>query len=366
MMMRMDGSSSRNTSMLMSRLEKLEIDGCDSLKSFPRGKLPISLKYLRIANCKGLESLPDADGDNNNSNLHLEIKNVPCLYSSEGCHQLPAFLKKFEVGRCEWLESFPERMLQHCTELQSISIYHCKMLRSLLTLGCVNSLINLSVNGCEVLDSLPEELGLLTPNLRKLEIKWCENFKYLPNTMYQMKSLELLWMVECPGLEFIPDGGLPPNLTDLQIECKNFKCVPNTMYQLTSLQKLSIPGRALTMGLQNLLSLQHLRIEQKFPLDIVMPSSLTFLKIWNEENLESIPGGLFQNLSSLQELWIINCPKLRSLPREAFPPSLGQLCIEKCPHLKPQCFEARGDYWNLTWSIPCVEIHEDEVNKTLV
>ncbi|GKV47348.1 hypothetical protein SLEP1_g54254 [Rubroshorea leprosula] len=286
MTMKVDGSSSSNTSMFMSRLEKLEIRGCDSLKSFPGGKLPITLKFLNIADCKGLEFLPDADGDNNNSNLHLEIRNVPCLYSSEGCHQLPAFLKKFTVDNgSEWLESFPERMLQQY----------------------------------------------------------------------------------CPGIEFILDGGLPPNLTELQLwGCKNLKRVPNTMYQLTLLQRLSISGRALTIGLQNLLSLQNLTIAQKFPLDIVLPSSLTSLKIWNEENLESIPGGLFQNLSSLSYLSVRDCPKLRSLPREAFPPSLGYLYIGMCPHLKRQRFEAKGDYWTLTHNIPYVEINQNEVIKASV
>ncbi|GKV37127.1 hypothetical protein SLEP1_g45189 [Rubroshorea leprosula] len=354
MMMRMDGSSSSNTNMLMLRLERLEILNCDSLKSFPRGKLPTSLKHLRIDNCKGLESLPDADGDN----LHLEIYNLPCLYSSQGsCHQLPAFLKKFTVTEGgKWLESFPERMLQNCTGLQSISILNCKILKSLPNLDYVSNLINLHIYHCEVLESIPEELWLCTPNLKKLVVKRCENFKSLPNTMYQLKSLQKLKMIDCPSIEFIPDGGLPPNLTKLSLGCKNLKCVPNTMYQLTSLQNLSLSGQASTMGLQNLISLGYLTIEQKFPLDIVLPSSLISLSIWNEENLESIPGVLFQNLSSLRYLWIMDCPKLRSLPREAFPPSLRRLHIQWCPHLKRQCFEAAGDYWTLTRGIPEVDI----------
>ncbi|GLT32728.1 hypothetical protein SLA2020_073730 [Shorea laevis] len=359
MMMRMDGSGSSNTSMLMSRLERLEICDCDSLKLFPRGKLPTSLKCLTIDHCKGLESLPDADGDNNNSNLHLVIRNVPCLYSSQGsCHQLPPFLKKFTVtDGGEWLESFPERMLQHCTGLQSIRIEECKILKSLPNLDYISNLAALSICRCEVLESIPEKLGLCTPNLKLLVVGWCENFKSLPNTMYQLESLQELSMWSCPGIECIPDGGLPPNLTKLYLSgCKNLKCVPNTMYQLTSLQYLAIPGEALMMGLQNLMSLQELTIEQKFPLDIVLPSSLTYLRIEEEENLESIPGGLFQNLSSLQCLEIEDCPKLRSLPREAFPPSLGLLEIWSCPHLKRQRFEAKGDYWTPTRGIPCVII----------
>ncbi|GLT33626.1 hypothetical protein SLA2020_081970 [Shorea laevis] len=358
MMMRMDGSSSSNTSMLMSRLEKLKIRGCDSLQYFPRGKLPISLKCLRIENCEGLKSLPDADGDNNNSNLHVEIRNVPCLYSSEGCHPLLAFLKEFKVSDCERLESFPERMLQHCTGLQSISFRDCKILKSLPTFDCVSNLVELYIHSCEVLESLPGGLGLCTPNVEKLRITGCKNFKSLPNTMYQLKSLQMLSMTDCLGIEFISNGGLPPNVIELQLSgCKNLKRVPNTMYQLTSLQSLSISGRALTMGLQNLLSLQELTIEQKFPLDIVLPSSLTSLKIWNEENLESIPGGLFQNLSSLCYLSMRGCQTLRSLTREAFPPSLGHLHIEMCPHL---------DYWTLPHSIPYVEIDENEVIKASV
>ncbi|GLT33634.1 hypothetical protein SLA2020_082030 [Shorea laevis] len=178
MMLRMDGSSSSNTSMLMSRLEELEIGGCDSLKSFPSGKLPITLKYLSIKDCKSLGSLLDADHDVNNSNLNLEIRNVPCLYSS-----LPAFVKKFEVDDCERLESFPERMLQYCTGLQHITIGECKILKSLPTINCVSNLIYLNIYSCKVLESLPDELGLCTPNLKHLVIIGCENLKSLPNTM---------------------------------------------------------------------------------------------------------------------------------------------------------------------------------------
>ncbi|GLT96311.1 hypothetical protein SLE2022_139440 [Rubroshorea leprosula] len=347
MMMRMDGSSSSNSRMLMSRLEKLEICGCDSLRSFPRGKLPISLKYLKIACCKGLEFLPDVDGDNNNSNLHLEIRKVPCLYSSEGCHQLPAFLKELRVeDGGEQLESFPERMLQHCTGLQSIFISDCKILKSLPTFDCVSNLVRLSIYCCEALESLP-------------------------STMYQLKSLQRLAMVSCPSIEFIPEGGLPPNLMHLQFRlCWNLKCVPNTMHQLTSLQSLTIPGGSLMMGfgreLQNLTSLQNLRIVQKLPTDIVLPSSLTSLGIHDEENLESIPSGFFQNINSLKYLEILYCPKLRSLPREGFPPWLGRLHISDCPLLKRQHFEEKGEYYSLTCTIPWIWIDQNQVIRAHV
>ncbi|GLT30481.1 hypothetical protein SLA2020_052780 [Shorea laevis] len=253
-------------------------------------------------------------------------------------------------------------MPQHCMGLQSIFIWDCKILKGLPNLDCVSNLVQLSIDRCEVLESLPEKLGLCTPNLISLVIFECKNFKSLPNTMYQLKSLQNLRMRDCPSIEFIPNGGLSPNLKYLRFQnCENLKCVPNTMYQLTSLEDLSLSGEVLTMGLQNLTSLRWLAIKQKFPLDIVLPSSLTSLWIEKEENLESIPGGLFQNLSSLHWLLIEDCPKLRSLPREAFPPSLEKLEIWSCPHLKRQRFEAKGAYWTLTWSIPYVQIIEKEV-----
>ncbi|GKV46384.1 hypothetical protein SLEP1_g53370 [Rubroshorea leprosula] len=360
-------------------LETLDIADCNDLTclweegtEIEQSHLPFNLKHLRLKGCGALKSLPDAmmmrmDGSNSSnpsvlmlrleSNLHLVIKNVPCLYSSQdSCYQLAVFLKEFTVtDGGEWLESFPERMLQNCTGLQSIGIDYCKILKSLPNLDYVSNLTKLSICHCKVLESIPEELWSCTPNLKQLMIKGCENFKSLPNTMYQLKSLQNLWMQSCPSIEFISDGGLPPNLTDLRFRyCKNLKCVPNTMYQLTLLQNLSLSGEVLTMGLQNLTSLRSLAIEQKIPLNIVLPSSLTYLQIEKEENLESIPGGLFQNLSSLHQLFIQSCPKLRSLPKEAFPPSLGQLCIRGCPHLKRQRFEMKGDYWTLTWSIPSV------------
>ncbi|GLT57075.1 hypothetical protein SLA2020_300740 [Shorea laevis] len=271
-------------------------------------------------------------------------------------------LTKFRIERISEVTCLPKSFIQSLTTLETLSINICEDLTCLWEEGAEIeqnllpfNLKYLSIRACRALESLLENLGLCTPNLKDLTIGWCENFKSLPSTMYQLKSLQHLWMIDCPSIEFIPDGGLPPNLTELQLWCKNLKRLPNTMYQLTSLQSLDIPGGAL-------MSLQRLTIDQKSPLDIVLPSSLTFLHIWDEENLESIPGGLFQNLSSLEELWIINCPKLRSLPREAFPPSLGRLCIRGCPHLKRQRFEEKGDYWTLTWSIPNVEIHEDVYN----
>ncbi|GKV45218.1 hypothetical protein SLEP1_g52326 [Rubroshorea leprosula] len=311
MMMKVDGSSSSNN---MLRLESLSIYNCDSLKSLPN----TTVKHLTINACVNFESLPDGlllqdDGDSNSNLESLSIEGLPSL-NSVGSGHLPASLKEFIICGCKRLESFLERMLQHCTGLESLRIWNCEVLRS-LSLDGLSNLRDLNIIRCAVLEFFPE-MGLSLPNLRYLRI------------------------ADCPGLERILDGGFPPNLTHLELDGEHLK------------------QPAVRRDIRNLTSLQSFHIYNTCPplQDIVLPSSLISLEIRNAKNLESIPRGLLQNLNSLQELEIWSWPKLRSLPREGLPPSLGSLFINECPLLKRQRFEEKGEYWSLTRTIPLVVI----------
>ncbi|GKV45228.1 hypothetical protein SLEP1_g52336 [Rubroshorea leprosula] len=366
MMMKLDGSSSSNN---MLRLESLSIYKCDSLKSLPN----TTVKHLTINGCAKFESLPDGvllqDNGDSNSNLEsLTIEELPSL-NSVGTGHLPASLKEFIVYDWKRLESFPERMLQHCTGLEFLRIGNCEVWRS-LSLDGLSNLRYLYITKCAVLEFLPE-MGLSLPNLRSLKIavcpgleripdgglplnltdlrlENCQNLNSLPNTMNELTSIQKLMIRDCPGIKSIPDGGFPPNLTNLELNGEHLKqpAVERSLRNLTSLQSFIIydtcPGR-----------------------DIVLPSSLTYLRIDNAKNLKSIPRGLLQNLNSLQFLRFWGCPKLRSLPRKGLPPSLGSLWIKGCPLLKRQRFEEKGEYWSLTRTIPVVTIDGDEVKPTL-
>ncbi|GKU91110.1 hypothetical protein SLEP1_g5027 [Rubroshorea leprosula] len=367
MMRKMGGSNNNSTDML--RLEGLEFHGCPSLRSL---SLPITVKRLTIEGCENLESLPDAilmqdDGDNNSNLEYLYIEKHPPLNSFlRG--QLPASLKEFKVHNCEGLESISKGMLHQCTGLRSIQFWNCQRLKGLPSLDCLSNLIGLNIINCDALESIPN-LGLCIPNLKVLRIWSCKNLKSFPNTtMSQLKSLQELYIEDCPNIELIPSPGgsenggllldLPPNLTKVSLDDAILKfLLPNTT------QKLSNPvpdGHLATVagsGLHNLTSLQHLSIScRTWPPEIVLPSSLTSLYMVAVENLESIPRELLQNLNSLQWLGIWRWPKLRSLPKEGLPPSLEELNIFTCPLLKRQRFEAEGDHWPLTHTIPYVEI----------
>ncbi|GLT95771.1 hypothetical protein SLE2022_134330 [Rubroshorea leprosula] len=373
MMKKVDGSSSSNN---MLRLESLSIYNCDSHKSLPNTTVKHStinrcvnfeslsnttVKHSTINRCVNLESLPDGvllqdDGDSNSNLESLTIDGLPSLNSVESGN-LPASLKEFIVYNGKRLESFPERLLQHCRGLESIRIGDCEVLRS-LSLDGLSNLRDLGISKCAVLEFFPV-IGLSLPNLRSLsiedcprleripdaglplnltalELKNCQNLNSLPNTMNELTSIRNLRINDCPGIKSISNWGFPPNLTDLDLDGEHLK-------------QLAV-GR----GLRNLTSLHG--FNTCHPPDIVLPSSLTSLWMHKAKNLKSIPRGLFENLNSLQFSGIYWCPKLRSLPRKGLPPSLVLLYIVGCPLLKRQRFEEKGKYCSLTRTIPHVEI----------
>ncbi|GLT96380.1 hypothetical protein SLE2022_140050 [Rubroshorea leprosula] len=358
LMMKMDGGSNN----ILFTPENLTFLGCSSLKSFPGGKLPTTIKSLGILSCENFESLLDVD-NNNLKVLHLHT--LSSLNSFQG-GQLPDSLEFFHVQNCKGLESFPERMLQRCTRLKHMFISHCDKLKSLPIFNGNSNLVELYIMNCEVLESLPG-LGSSIPNLKRLKITECKSLKTLSDTIYQLQSLQSLYIKDCPGIKCITNGALPTNLTRLILNCENLMLLPNNMVDLRSLQRLSISDGCLLVGLdlRNLSSLQELAISRTWPPDIVLPSSLTSLEIIDVENLKSISKEIIHSLNSLQKLHISNCPKLRTLPREDLPPLLGYLSIINCQHLKRQHFEAKGDYLHLTRSIPCIEIDRCQVEPCL-
>ncbi|GKV46333.1 hypothetical protein SLEP1_g53318 [Rubroshorea leprosula] len=349
MMMRVDGSNN------MVRLEELRIENCPCLQRFPRGKLPATCRLLKIKDCAKVESLPEGilvqeDGDNSNNIEELEVTGLPSLNLIPSDDRLPTALKSLEINNCPRLESISERMLQRCLRLECMGIGSCVNLKSLSFSGLSN-LTRLYITGCDALESFQEmpELSLSIPSIKNFQIFSCQNLKSLPKKLYNLTSLQELWIGGCPGVTSIPEGGLPPNLTDLSIACENLKQ----------------PMRE--WGLHTLTSLNRFTIGHICPPNNVLPSSLTFLRILDVQNLKSIPRGLLQNLKSLTELCILSCPKLRSLPREGLPPLLGELWINACPLLKREPFQEKGQYWPLTYHIPCVYIEEIQVyNQALL
>jgi hypothetical protein len=114
---------------------------------------------------------------------------------------------------------------------------------------------------------------------------------------------------------------LPSNVVDINV----YRC-----------DKL-FAGR-LGWGLQKVPSVRYLKIGSEyedvvfFPEPGLLPSSLTSLSISGFPNMKSWDN----NLTSLQHLSVINCPKLNHMPEEGLLTSLSVIKIVRCPLLRKQ------------------------------
>lgn len=279
------------------QLERIKIQECSSLKSFPTGqKLPTTVKLLHISDCTNLE--PDSE----------EIWLLNNINSSLICIEI-----------CGWLNM--KTLPKHLLNFVHLTI--------------------LVIAECPGLDSIPEK-GL-TPNLRIFEIRECENLKHLPyNQMQSLSSLEHFLISSCPNLKSYPQGRWPPNLKILGIgDLKKPVSEWGLQGLPSSLDYFYIIGRCL-----ELVSFSKV--------GNLLPSGLTKLHISKLVNLESLSVGL-QHLTSLEVLWIRQCPKLRSLPVMVLP-TLSNLEITGSPLLRRRCLKEKGDYWPRIDHIPCVDI----------
>ncbi|MBA0729005.1 hypothetical protein Golax_025491 [Gossypium laxum] len=327
-------------------LEDLEIEECPSLTRFPSGRLPPTLKRLKLQDCASLCSLPEGlmQADNNKyaSYLeHLEIIGCPSLKNfPEG--KLPTTLKVLRIWDCWQLKPPLDRMLPDNASLEYVDILKYSNLESLLeSLQNLMCLVELNINSCKDLECFPE-IGLPLPNLRTLNICSCDKLKSLPDQMLYLTSLQYLTICDCPRLSF-PRGGLPPNLLSLEIwYCKELKDPVSkwNLHALTSLREFSIAGGPDMVS---------------FPHECLLPPTLVSIYMASLNNLKSLTVSL-QNLLSLEELEVVECPKLRNLPKEGLPATLGRLCIRNCSLLENRCSRDKGEYWPLIAHIPCIEI----------
>ncbi|KAM6570818.1 hypothetical protein CsatB_018803 [Cannabis sativa] len=85
--------------------------------------------------------------------------------------------------------------------------------------------------------------------------------------------------------------------------------------------------------------------DESFPEEGLLPITLNYLMIQGCSNLETLNGKAFQQLTSLQKLYISGCPRLGCLPEEGLPTSLTRLYIDGCPLLKKRCEREKGEDW---------------------
>ena len=116
----------KNSSLCL--LEYLEISFCPSLRCFPEGELPTTLKELHICYCENLESLPDGVMKHDSSPQHntsglqvLQIWRCSSLKSfPRGC--FPPTLKLLQIWSCSQLELMIEKMFHDDNSLECLDV----------------------------------------------------------------------------------------------------------------------------------------------------------------------------------------------------------------------------------------------------
>ncbi|KAG6783344.1 hypothetical protein POTOM_012790 [Populus tomentosa] len=306
----------------LPRLTSLEIKGCEQLAAplpmFPR------LHSLDVSEFHSLESLPE------------EIDQMGCSPSDLGDIKL----RYCASLKCVALDLVPK--------LNSLFIHNCPDLESLCAnerpFNDLTSLRLLAIRGCPKLVLFPKG-RLPAPVLTELSLQDCRNLKLLPESMPSLlPSLNRLEIRVCSEVELCPEGGFPSTLQSLQILYCN---------------KL-IAGR-MQWGLQTLPSLSRFAIGwdknvESFPEEMLLPSSLTYLKMDSLKHLKYLDYKGLQHLTCLRELHIYDCPLIESMPEEGLPSSLSSLYIHRCPMLGESCEREKGKDWPKISHIPQIVI----------
>ncbi|KAM3686022.1 hypothetical protein ACJW31_11G165200 [Castanea mollissima] len=295
-----------------------------------------SLENLRFKNMSELQEwLPFTD-DNGGAIA------FPCL--QQLCIQnCPKLSMALVIDKCQQLVA----SLSSAPAIRQVRLQYC---HKVVLNGLPPQVLKLKISGYDNLDSLPkdnnclEELdisdcpishvasyncsnfasfpveGLPAPNLTRFSIDNCNNLKALPDQMHTLlPSLQTLSIQLCTELESFPDGGLPTSLYALEI----FFC-----------DKLF--SSRTEWGLQGLLSLRSFCIRGRS------------VNVDNE----------LQHFTTLKKLGIGCCPNLQSMPEEGLPKSLSFLSVKKCPLLKTRWLREKGKDWSKIAHIPIIKIDE--------
>ncbi|KAK8501746.1 hypothetical protein V6N12_002482 [Hibiscus sabdariffa] len=205
-----------------------------------------------------------------------------------------------------------------------------------------NKRLNLSVDAF----SKMKKLRLL----KVLCLSNCDGLKYLSN------ELRLLDWKGFP-LRSLPSGFQPDNLVALLLQ---YSCIEQLWKGTRPLHKLKVlnlkgsPNLIKTPDFTMAPNLETLILEGDIPKDISCLSSLEILDL-SGNNFISIPDSLTQ-LSKLQQLGLMNCRGLKSLPE--LPTSIETVRIDDCASVELVANPSKKAYNSKNWvNISCISCY---------
>ncbi|CAH1418307.1 unnamed protein product [Lactuca virosa] len=286
---------------LIPSLEVLHIEECSV--SVLRSLVGVSSSFLELSlkNIKGLTQLHGEVLKHLGSLEHLYVTRCDELRylwesESEACKILVS-LWDLRVKFCKNLVSLGKNEVNLdsdsgiCLEsVRKVELFNCPKLKSY---NCPNGIQNLDIYGCRSITSLTfPTLQDLPSTLKILSICYFDNFEANCLLNKFLSSLGYLSIARVPNLSSFPEGCLV-HLTKLIIRgCDNIESIPEKGFGFLPL------------------------------------FCLRYLEINSCKNLKSFPHEHLQNLTSLEELWIRDCPNIDyTFPCVLWPPNLTTLTI---------------------------------------
>ncbi|WOG90624.1 hypothetical protein DCAR_0309868 [Daucus carota subsp. sativus] len=362
----------------LTNLGSLKLGGCSNLTRLPEQLGDIKCLKMLDASSTAIEQVPDSIGHlkdlvdlrldkcKNLRKLPEQIGNMESLKffdaSSSAIEHLPdtfaclVNLVTLHLGSCENLTSLPN------------SLWKLKVLRTLYLscspkleqlpeqLGKMQCLERLFATGTAI-EELPDSIGLLS-RLEWLDLRFCNNVRSLPRSIWNLTSLKNLWLHHQNMAKMIfPDTVKDMKLESLILSCNVWLQVSRSLssklcnlqyltlhdctsrecsflgfpVNLTNLSIVKATGEMLP-ELSSLKQLKHLCIEQGIGLQLIppLPPHLETLELYQCTSLKDLPD--LSSLQQMKSLYIQSGISLQSIP--PLPPHLERLDLYECTSLK--------------------------------
>ncbi|ONH89628.1 hypothetical protein PRUPE_8G005400 [Prunus persica] len=272
---------------ILKQLILLNMRNCKSVKTLPPFISLESLQSLTLSACSRLKRFPEIQGD---------MKTLLELY--------------LDGTAIEELPSSIERL----TGLALLNLGNCKNLFHIpSTIQCLTSLKSLILTGCSELQDIPENLNCVE-YLEELDISGTAIRKSW--FVVGMKNLKYLSFQGCKDQPSKSWHSLIFNGCWCREEVATRLLLPNSFSSLTSLAELDLSDCSLMDG--------------EIPNDIGSLFSLKKLNL-SGSNFVCLPESISQ-LSKLEDLKLISCRKLKSLPKK-LPLSIRHVNADDCTSL---------------------------------
>ncbi|GKA41763.1 NB-ARC domains-containing protein [Tanacetum coccineum] len=298
----------------LGEVEEVSISVCNEIRYLweseaKASKVLVNLRTLKVYNCSKMVSLGEKEEEDGCNQLtSLRILGLAACENLVRC-KLPNNIQELSIYSCDSIASvsFP---IVGGHKLKSLKISACEQLleKELLNPSMPAMLEVVSISNWKNLKSINELTCFI--HMKELEIRDCQSIESFPAAdLPNLTSLTHLTIINCENMEVDSFGLWPPKLGFLRIGCLK--------KPISKLGPQNFPP-----------SLVHLRlfggpaeeddVSSGSELSHMLPSSLTTLQLWSFGRLESVSMGL-QHLTSLQHLYIGNCPKIEDLPETLLP-----------------------------------------------